>query len=149
MRRLIGLALLLSGCQPERQPIPAGERVICSEGIECRSIEIGQTLIRGWQGEPLFTELVTDNPAAFENVDTLSAALGRAGARLTPDFSSTPRMCETEPTDKIIQAQFDQRIAMETYMGLCNDEAIVIYRVVIKADGTIACIENAFSVICP
>jgi len=150
MRRLIGLALLLSGCNPERPPIPEGQREICANGHECRSIKIGQTLIRGNQGEPLFSELITHDQTAFENIDTLSAALEKANARLSPDYTITPRLCVTEPTDKVIQATHEERVPMETYGGfLCKDEVIGAYGVIVKTDGTIACIENAFGLICP
>jgi hypothetical protein len=149
MRRLIGLALLLSGCNRELPPIPESQRAICAGGGECRSIKIGQTLIRGNRGEPLFSELVTDDPAAYESIDTLSTALKQADARLSPDYTITPRLCVTEPTDKVIQASHKTRIPMETYYGLCTDEVIGAYGVIVKADGTIACIENAFGLICP
>lgn len=152
MRRLLLLTTLVGACAPEPPSIPPGQSAVCEDGRTCRSITIGQTLVRGHAGQKLFTELVTADARAFADIDALSAALAAANAELLPPdpliAPPRPELCPTEPNGRVIEALHRELIRGENRSPVCSPDHQARYLVTIRPDGAVACIENRFAYSC-
>lgn len=151
MKRLglcISLALSGAACAQERPSIPAGERAMCAGGFECRSVQIGSTLIRSERGMPLFNETVGADEGSFSDTAALSETLKRADGELHEDYSRDARMCPVGAGDRVVLAQLSRVVRLEHLGPVCSEEAMPAYAVVVAADGHVACIESQFELAC-
>lgn len=126
----------------------------CADGDPCHSITVGRTLVRGFGDQKLFTDLVTDDPAAFRSEAALRTALAAASAHvLAPDASvlePQPRACPSEPGDRLIEAQHDHLLPgpPQGLFAACASDYMARYLIVLRSDGSVACIENRFVYSC-
>lgn len=121
---------------------------MCAGGFECRSIQIGPTLIRTSADQPLFTETVSADATSFTDTAALADALRRADGALYEDYHPEPRMCPVKADDRVVQAQLTEFVRLKHMGPVCSDEALPVYAVVVAADGHVACVESQFSLSC-
>lgn len=149
---MLAVAVTLAACGSP-PTIPAGESATCADGSTCRSILVGRTLIRGHAGQKLFTDLITDDPAAFVSQAALEASLKRAAspARFVEwqgrPRPPAPRLCPQAPSERSVPVRHDELQKGRRSLA-CAAEYQAGYLVVFRADGSVTCIENDFSDSC-
>jgi hypothetical protein len=147
------VALVMSGCADAPPQIPDDQSAVCADGKTCRSILIGDTLIRGHAGQKLFSDLVTDDPDAFASEAALDAALKAAPspAHLMEPYSvprpPLPKLCPVAAGERSIQARHD-RFQKGRGSLVCSADYDARYLIVLRADGSVSCVENNFSYSC-
>lgn len=154
MRWPLLLTIFVTACAAAPPAIPEGERATCADGRECRSVTVGQTVIRGHGGQKLFTELVTADPAALRDVASLTVALTSADARLLPPdpilSAPEPVLCPREPDGQALEALHNSLIKGTPRGGIqvCSPDYQARYIITLRGDGSVACIENRFAYSC-
>ena len=149
-RRLAAAIALIpiAGCAPQSSP---QDLATCADGIECRSVSISGVLVRGHPTQSLFSELVTDDPAAFVGQAALVDAMAHSGVDIiefdAPLRPPRPELCPVEEVDHVLMAQHDRLLEGEGGL-VCSSSYNASYLIIVRPDGSIACIENRFAYSC-
>lgn len=140
--------ILISGCAPQSSP---QDLATCANGIECRSVTIAGVSVRGHPTQSLFSELVTDDPAAFVGQAALVDAMARSGVDViefeAPLRPPRPELCPVEEVNHVLMAQHERLLEGEGSL-VCSSSYNASYLINVRPDGSIACIENRFAYSC-